>query len=251
MGFYDLSKPERDKLVKTIKESIHLDLKNHNLENILKYASDNDTYIRKNAYLALARLYNEQQDLREVILVIIKNLMKNKEEKVRQTMVYAMGEIGKLDAEPINNLLENALGDDNLKVKNAVIGALKQMGQKNPLFTLEFARKHINDPNPKIRKEMVHGIELRGRTCPEDILPLLKLVQHDPDKEVQKKIIHVLGQISYKEGCLEKVIPTLKKWENQQLAKKALKEILEVHDRYEKFAAKSQEEVKKYIEKFF
>ena len=57
-----------------------------------------------------------------------------------------------------------------------------------------------------IRRAVVDGIELRGRTHPEEILPLLKEVQSDPDKKVRRRMIHVLGQISYKKGCLEKVV---------------------------------------------
>lgn len=49
-------------------------------------------------------------------------------------------------------------------------------------------------------------------------------------------------QISYKNGCLEKVVSALKTWENRELVEKALKEILEVHKRYAKFSAKSYNE---------
>jgi hypothetical protein len=62
-------------------------------------------------------------------------------------------------------------------------------------------------------------------------------------------IVHVLGQISYKKGCLEKVISALRTWENREIVEKALKEILDVHKRYERFSAKSYCEARDYIER--
>jgi hypothetical protein len=61
----------------------------------------------------------------------------------------------------------------------------------------------------------------------------------------------VLGQISYKKGCIEKVIAHLKTWNNQILVEKALEKIIDVHKRYSKFSDKSPEEVQEYIRKEF
>lgn len=41
-------------------------------------------------------------------------------------------------------------------------------------------------------------------------------------------VIHVLGPINYKEGCLEKVVQILRRWENKALVDEALEEILYV-----------------------
>lgn len=95
------------------------------------------------------------------------------------------------------------------------------------------------------------GSELRGGTHLEDILPLLAELQNDPDRRVRETIIHVSGQISYKEGCLEKVISALGDWENRKLVEKALEEILDVRKRYEKFSARSYEEAREYLEQQF
>jgi len=197
MGFYDLSKDEREKLVIEIEEAIKHDLESGNSESIQKYMSDIDTYIRKNAYLIIGRLHRDRPDLREGILNVLEALFKNEEEKVRQTVVYALGEIGKIDADKIFGMLKEALNDEHHSVRNSVIGALKQMGEKNPKPTLEFARKFLHHPDPEIRHEIIHGIELRGRTHPEDILPFLSELQTDPDRKVKRTIVHVLGQISY------------------------------------------------------
>lgn len=251
MGFYDLSKEERTKLIEKIRKAIEKDLQKGSQKIILRYASDSDTYIRKNTYLILGWLYRDRFELRQRILDILQCLFKNSDEKVRQTVVYAIGEIGKIDADKIIQMLEVALNDGHHSVRNAVIGALKQMGAKNPEPTLRFARKFLHHPDPRIRREVIHGIELRGRSHPEDVLPLLEELQDDKDRRVRETVIHVLAQISYKEGCLEKVLTALKGWNNKQLVKKALKEILEVHKRYEKFSAKSYEEAREYVEHEF
>lgn len=205
MGFHDLSKEKRKKLVKKMEEEIELDLKNNETTNIYKYSSDSDTYIRKNAYLALGRIYHGQEDLKEIILDLLDKLLKNQDENIRQTAVYAFGEIGKKDADKTFIPFQKALGDESNLVRNAVVGSLKQMGQKNPHPTLEFAREHLHHPNPEVRRKVVHGIELRGRTHPEDVLPLLEELKFEEDKKVKKMVIHVLSQISYKKDVWKKL----------------------------------------------
>lgn len=252
MGFYDLSKEKREGLVKKIEREIIADIKSNKLSNIKKYSSDSDTYIRKTAYLVIGRLYKNEKTLRTKILQFLKKLYyEEKDEKIRQTVAYSLGEIGKINADKISAMLEKALYDEHHSVRNAVIGSLKQMGEKNPKPTLKFAEKLILDKDPKIRREIVHGIELRGRMHPEDILPLLKKAENDSSKLVRDTVIHVIGQISYKKGCLEKVISELKKWNNKELVEKALAEIIDVHKRYEKFSAKTAKEAEEYIKKNF
>lgn len=248
MGFYDLSQPERRRLVEKIEqETVHA-LKAGELDGIIRYASASDTYIRKNTYLVLGRLYRDQQDQRKMILDATVSLLHNSDEKVRQTAVYALGEIGKVDSAKAIKLLEEALADEHHSVRNAVIGTLKQLGNKNPAPVLKFVRKFLHHPDPKIRREIIHGIELRGRTHPEEILPLLKELENDPDKKIREIVVHVIGQISYKKGCLEKVISSLGTWKNLDLVEKAVGEILEVHKRYERFSARSYKEAEKYLE---
>ena len=249
MGFYDLTKKEREKLAREVSDAIRLDLIENKSDKLRAFASDTDTYIRKNAYLTVGRIYRDSQDQREAILEALDKLSKDNDEKVRQTVAYALGEIGKVDAEKIMVMLEQALYDEHHSVRNAVIGSLKQMGEKNPKPTLEFAKRFLHHSDPKIRQEIIHGVELRGRTHPEDILPLLAELQNDPDRMIRETIIHVLGQISYKKGCLEKVIDDLSNWNNKELVEKALNEIIDVHKRYERFSDKSTEEAKVYIER--
>ena len=255
MGFYDLSKDERIKLVKEIQSAI---LQAFKLENntekankvpeiILSYAGDNDTYIRKTAYTSIGRIYFEKIDLRPNILVTISLMLDDPDYKVRQTAVYSLGEIGKKDAGSIMKIFERALEDEHHSVRNAVIGSMKQMGQKNPKPTLKLVKKYLHSPNPQIRREMIHGIELRGRTHPEDVLPLLKELEYDDNNEVRYMVVHVSWPNKLqKDGCLEKVIHNLNTWENRKLVIEIVDEILDVHKRYQ-FASKSPEEAQNYI----
>ncbi|MGC9517215.1 MAG: HEAT repeat domain-containing protein [Methanomicrobiales archaeon] len=253
MGFYDLSKEKRKEVVQEMEDNVKEELKSRkpiDSSFLLKYVSDEDIYIRKNAYLIIGRLYHANKELQDIILDILEFLFQRDDVSVRQTVIYAWGEIGKKDAEKIMGNMENAIKDENPKIRNAIIGALKQMGQKNPEPTLKFAHTHIHDPDPEIRREVIHGIELRGRTHPEDVLPLLKEVQNEDNKRARDMIIHVIGQISYKKGCLEKVVSSLKLWKNKDLVNEALYEILDVHKRY-KFSYLTYEEAEKYIKNEF
>lgn len=128
-------------------------------------------------------------DLEKIILRLLDAMLKDRNERVRQTSVYALGEIGKKDADNVIKPFEKALVDKHHSVRNAVIGALKQMGLKNPVPTFKFAKMHGHDGDPKIRREIIHGIELRGRTHPEEVLPLLKELQNEKVKTVRDMII--------------------------------------------------------------
>ncbi|MBN1536420.1 MAG: HEAT repeat domain-containing protein [Anaerolineales bacterium] len=213
---------------------------------LINYAADNDTYIRKQAYIILGKLYHQKEHYQPCILELLEEMLSNDNEKIRQTAVYALGEIG--DFEKITPFLEQGLEDAHHSVRNAVIGALKQLGRKYPSPILAFARRHLHDPNPEIRRQIIHGIELHGRTHPQDILPLLQELQDDPNRRVSDMVIHVLGQISYKRGCLETVIQELKTWQNRVLVSKAMNAILKVHAE-QSYCAYSLEEAHAYIQR--
>ena len=132
-----------------------------------------------------------------------------------------------------------------------MIGALERMEEKNPKPTLDFARTFLHHQDLMIRRAVVHGIELeRENATPKRYCHLTK-VQSDPDKNVRRMAIHVRGQISYKKGCLEKVVLALRGWGGEEMAKRALKESLNVHNQYERLSARSHEEVLEYMEEQF
>jgi len=251
MNFYDITKPERIKLVNKITNEILSDIIDGKNNHILKYFSDEDTYIRKNAYLSIGKIYKSNKELRNNILSQLEILFDIDNPKVRQTVINSAGEIGISDFDVIENLLEKGLSDEHHSVRNAVIGSMKKIGEKNPKPILKFAKKYLHHPNKEIRREICHGIELFGRTNPQYILPLLKELQNDETARVRNTVIHVLGQISYKKGCLETIIADLKWWENNELVGLAIAEIIDVHERYKNFSALTQKEAIEYINENF
>lgn len=251
MAFYDLSKEERVELVAQMTGQIEKDVTSGNLIRTLAYFSDEDTYIRKTAYLAVGRLYLLRPELQPAFLALLRQFFKEPDFKVRQTVVNAAGEIGKKDFEIVREFFDEGLFDEHHSVRNAVIGSMKKMGEVNPEPLLSWARLYLHHQDKEIRREICHGIELRGRTHPQDILPLLKELQWDKPARVYKTLVHVIGQIAYKKGCLETVVADLKNWENQKLATEALEEIIDVHHRYRNFSFYTQEEAKAYIAEHF
>ena len=248
MAFYDLPKPEREALVKTMELTLVSELEAGLTTAMLQYFSDVDTYIRKAAYIIIGRLFLKNASLQNTILNSLNSLFTNDDFKVRQTVINAAGEIGKHNFQIVQLYFDNGLFDIHHSPRNAVIGSIKKMGEVNPIPVLEWAKQYLHHPDKEIRREICHGIELRGRKYPQDILPLLKELQHDKTKRVYTTLVHVIGQIAYKKGCLETVIEHLKNWGNKQLVADALEEIIDVHYRYRNFSFYTQDEAKAYIQ---
>ena len=246
-GFYNLSKEEREKLVVSINRDITGDISEGTTDKIFRYFSDDDTYIRKAGYLAVGRICRSDNKIKSATVRILHNLFNSDNVKVRQTVINAAGEIGIYDFETVEDFFNKGLLDIHHSVRNAVTGSVKKMSEKNPRSVLNWARQYLHHRDKEVRKQICHGIELRGRTHPQDVLPLLEELQNDESTAVRKMLIHVLGQISYKKGCLQKVIKTLNHWDNQLLVMLALDEIVEVHERYQRFAVLSQQEVIEFI----
>lgn len=247
MAFYGLSKQERINVVTKISDDITNDLKNDVHEKIISYFSDSDTYIRKSAYQSIGKIYADDETLRSTILKTLDTLLGEDHFLIRQTVINAAGEVGKTDFAIVQHIFDKGLFDEHHSPRNAVIGSIKKMGEINPGPVLHWARKYLHHPDKEIRREICHGIELRGRKYPQDILPLLQELQYDKTSRVRNTLVHVIGQISYKKGCLKTVIAHLKRWENKPLVEEALEEIIQVHDRYKNFSALTQDEARQYI----
>ncbi len=247
MAFYDLTKAEREALTATIKQDIKKDIEQDSFGRTLMYFSDEDTYIRKAAYLAVGKLYDEMNKPGKFI-VHMNNWLQHDDFKVRQTVINAVGEIGKKDFESVVSFFDQGLFDQHHSPRNAVIGSIKKMGEVNPKPVLKWAANYLHHPDKEIRREICHGIELRGRKHPEDILPMLQELEMDTTTRVRTTLVHVLGQIAYKKGCLEKVVSHLKQWQNKPLVQSAFLEIIDVHERYKNFSYYTQEQAIKYIE---
>jgi hypothetical protein len=252
MRYYNLSAAERKKLNEQMEEDILQDLSSDKTGNIQKHASDADTYIRKSCYLILGRLYKTDERISEKILSAIDLLSQSDNEKIRQTAVYALGEIGKLDFSAVDTRLEAFLQETHHSVKNGLTGAIKQIGEKNPEPVFVWVKEKIKNCNVDMRKRILHGLELRGRTHPEELLPVIKdIAQEKLDKETEKMLIHIIGQISYKKGCIEKVVAELKTWKDKAFIAACGKEIIEVHKSYERFSALSHQEAEEYLAENF
>ncbi len=251
MSFYDLSKEERMALVGRIKKGIGADLTKKSKNTILNYFSDEDTYIRKSAYLSIGRIYFERPELQKKIISLLEDLLEKDNFKIRQTVINAAGEIGIKEFESVEHFFDIGLFDKHHSPRNAVIGSIKKMSEKNPKPVLKWSKKYLHHEDKEIRREICHGIELRGRTHPQDILPLLKELQFDTTARVKNTLVHVLGQIAYKKGCLETVIANLNTWQNKEVVLKAIDEIIDVHYRYRNFSVLTQKEAIAYIQKNF
>lgn len=247
MAFYDLPKEERDQLVQQINQIILAEITEGIENKLITYFSDEDTYIRKTAYLAIGKIYQLDNKHLSNILKLLEKLLLKDDFKVRQTVINAAGEIGKRDFEAVQHFFDKGLFDEHHSVRNAVIGSVKKMGEVNPKPVLAWAETYLTHPDKEIRREICHGIELRGRKYPQDILPLLQRLEHDPTKRVSSTLVHVIGQIAYKKGCLATVIAHLKNWNNKDLVEKSIAEIIDVHERYKDFAVLSQQEAIAYI----
>jgi hypothetical protein len=249
--FYALPKSEREKLVEAIRKDLENDLTAGTHKLILKHFEDEDTYIRKSAYLSIGRIYLQVSSLQERIIVALERLISHEDFRVRQTVINAAGEIGKTDFNRVKSIFETGLSDTHHSPRNAVIGSIKKMGEVNPGPVLQWAKTYLHHPSAEIRREICHGIELRGRKHPEDILPMLQELEHDSIARVRTTLVHVIGQISYKKGCLPIVLKHLLSWKNRKLVDDALAEIIDVHDRYKDFAALTQKDAIALIDKTF
>ena len=247
MAFYDLPKKERQVLADEIRADLLNDLKTGKITKHLQYFADEDTYIRKTAYLDIGKLYNAGNAAVKTTIATLETVFKEPEFKIRQTVVNAAGEIGKAEFDIVQHFFDIALFDAHHAVRNAVIGSIKKMGEKNPQPVLAWSKKYLHHEDKEIRREICHGIELRGRTHPQDILPLLRELEFDKTARVRNTLVHVLGQIAYKKGCLETVIEDLSTWQNRELVAKAIDEIIDVHHRYRDFAVLTQQQAIDYI----
>ena len=247
MAFYDLPKQERIHVVAKMSNDILNEIESAEFKNTFSYFSNEDTYIRKSAYLSVGRLYFGNKTLQPKVIQMLDSFLLQDDFKIRQTVINAAGEIGKRDFEIVQHFFDKGLFDAHHSPRNAVIGSVKKMGEVNPEPVLCWSKKYLHHQDKEIRREICHGIELRGRKFPQDILPLLQELQHDTTARVRSTLIHVIGQIAYKKGCLKIVIEHLNNWENKELVADALEEIIDVHYRYRNFSAITQNEAIEYI----
>ena len=248
MSYYDLSKEEREQYKSLIENTIISSIKSNMTKEAMPFLSNNDTYVRKAAYQSIGNLYKQNKEIRPLFVAWLDQLYGNTDEKVRQTIIYACGEIAVIDFTAIEKLLTKGMYDPHHSVRNAFVGSLKISGNKNPNI-IAFCEKYILSDDPEIRRLICHGLELRGREHPQEIIGFLKKLQHDDNKRVRQMLIHVLGQISYKKGCFYFVENEVYSWERGDIYRAFQKETIEVHGRYEKFSELSKNDVTEFFDK--
>src|ERR1700756_980202 len=144
MSFYDLTKEERVKLVEQINQQILSGIEKNKASVLVKYFEDEDTYIRKTAYLAIGKIYKQRTALQTKIITLLTELLKEEDAKIRQTCINAAGEIGIKDFKTVEWFFDTGLFDTHHSVRNAVIGSVKKMSEKNPKPTLVWAKKYLH-----------------------------------------------------------------------------------------------------------
>jgi len=97
MSFYTLSKIQRAQLVIEIYNDILADIRYNTTEKVLLYFNDDDTYIRKAAYLNIGKIYLNHKEFAITTIALLHKLLLSEEYKIRQTVINAAGEIGKKD----------------------------------------------------------------------------------------------------------------------------------------------------------
>ena len=111
MAFYNLSKQELANLVAAISNDILTEVKKKGLKKILAYFVDEDTYIRKSAYLSVGKIYFTSKKLQPGIIKTLDNLLLYDNFKMRQTVINSDGEIGKTDFENVDHIFDKAVFD--------------------------------------------------------------------------------------------------------------------------------------------
>jgi len=133
MAFYDSSKQERAHFVAAISNDILTELKTAQLKKTVAYFGNEDTYIRKSAYLSGGRSYFTNKMLQPKIIKTPGILLLHDDFKIRQTVINSAGEIGKTDFENVQQFFDKALFDKHHSPRNAVIGSIKKMQAHNIL----------------------------------------------------------------------------------------------------------------------
>lgn len=167
MSFYDLTKETRLKFVEQVNKDIFLDIQKQQLMKTIAYFSDDDTYVRKAAYLTIGKIYINNVLFQEDIISMLFFLLKDEDCKIRQTAVNAAGEIGIKKFEPVESIFDKGLFDEHHSVRNAVIGSVKKMGNKNPTPILNWARNIYITPTKKFVGRSVTVLNCEGELFPQ------------------------------------------------------------------------------------
>jgi hypothetical protein len=91
------------------------------------YFEDNDTYIRKSAYGCISKIYKNEAFIRKNILLSFDPLSDHLNDRIRQTVLNATGEVGKTHFETAKDYFDKGLSIEHHVQRNVVIGSSKKM----------------------------------------------------------------------------------------------------------------------------
>ncbi|RYG51004.1 MAG: hypothetical protein EOO01_09445, partial [Chitinophagaceae bacterium] len=84
MTFYSNSKEERKRIAGEIADAILADIDENSTSRILEYFNDDDTYIRKTAYIAVGNIVKGRPAKLSAVIEILNELITHSAEHVRQ-----------------------------------------------------------------------------------------------------------------------------------------------------------------------
>jgi hypothetical protein len=126
----ELPKDARDKFLEVLRADIELDLARGTYDNIRKYASDTDEFVRKNTYIVLGKIYSTHFHLKDKVYFAVDRLVKDTNSQIRHTAVEAVGELMKLDPRKAVNLLVQIPKADLLWLPREAFDLARRMGKK-------------------------------------------------------------------------------------------------------------------------
>lgn len=130
MKISELPKEAKDRFLEALRADIELDLARGTYENIRKYASDTDEYVRKNTYIVLGKIYSTHFHLKDQVYFAVDKLLKDTNSQIRQTAVLAFGELMKLEPKRAIDLLVKVKPSDILWLPREVLEIARKMGRK-------------------------------------------------------------------------------------------------------------------------
>lgn len=129
MKFSELSKEAKDKFLEVLRSEIELDLAKGTYDNIHKYASDTDEFVRKNTYLVLGKYFSTQIHLKDKVYLTVDQLLRDANSQIRQTAVLAFSEMMKFDPKKTIGLLGKIRPNDLLWLPREVLELVRRTGQ--------------------------------------------------------------------------------------------------------------------------
>jgi hypothetical protein len=129
MKISELPKDAKDKFLEVLRSEIEVDLAKGSYDNIRKYASDADEFVRTNTYLILGKYFSTHIQLKEKVYLTVDQLLRDANAQIRQTAVLAFSEMMKLDPKKTIGLLGKIRPNDLLWLPREVLDLVRKTGK--------------------------------------------------------------------------------------------------------------------------